>query len=144
MHEKNEKPARKDYGIEKKEFVRAWESSTSVDDCQAKLTEIAVSRGLPPMPRAVVIARASDYRAAGIDLKKHRPGRKAVQDEVRELNAYIASLREKSSTTIAPASPETKPGSAPVPPEVAQELARQLLAEWRGKKDGDSVSKASF
>lgn len=135
MSEETEKTARADYGIDKRTFVRLWESSNSVDECVGKLAEEALARGVSPMPKAAAIARASDYRAAGVSLKKHRPGRKSIQGEVQELNEYIAQLREAKGRTP---SPPSKPPS--IPPEVAQELARQLLEELRGSRDGDSSS----
>jgi hypothetical protein len=72
-----------DYGVSPEDFVRAWQAAASAQEVADKLG----------MPKAIVLARASNYRADGIELKKmKRQNRKSL--DIKGLNRLIQELRE--------------------------------------------------
>lgn len=77
MNQRREK-RRKIYNVSAKNFCRVWQTASSTD-------EVAVKLG---MPRAIVAARASAYRTAGVKLK-HMPRRNRQDIKIRDLNAMI-------------------------------------------------------
>jgi hypothetical protein len=127
--------AKTDYGVDQRTFIWAWESSDSIEDCHAKLAEYAQRLNLRAMPKVVMLGRAADYRAAGLQLKKYKPGRKPGRPEVQELNDYIATLRAEKEKGKTPAAPKTdakpvaaQPDQDPAVLAAAQQLLADLLA----------------
>lgn len=103
---------RKDYGIDRRTFIIAWVSSESVDEVHEKLAERAREMNLDPMPKPVILARASHYRDVGLKLPKFRPGRKVASvDEDNELIAEILAGKkvemEKAARQASPPRVET-------------------------------------
>jgi hypothetical protein len=69
------------YDVTAEQFVQAWQSCDSADAVAALLK----------MPKAIVLARASGYRAQGVKLKKmKRQGKNKL--DVAGLNALIEQL----------------------------------------------------
>lgn len=60
------KKKRVSYGITDEQFVDSWESSESAQEAADKLSK-AVGQ---EVPKSLVLARASAYRAKGVNLKK--------------------------------------------------------------------------
>lgn len=117
-----------DYGVDKQFFIWAWESSDGPDEAHEKLVQYAVERNLPPMPKPVMLARASQYRSEGLELKKHRPGRKGqMAEEVKALNDYIASLRSAVESGKAPKAPKVEKKKVAAPAEVDPDVKKQAL-----------------
>jgi hypothetical protein len=75
------------YGVAAETFVRVWQSSASAEEAARRLN----------MPRPVVIARASNYRLKGVQLKKMP--RRPVQErlDVASLNRLIEQLPKDPS-----------------------------------------------
>ncbi len=75
---------KKNYNLTQEEFIRVWETSNSADEVSKKTK----------MPKPIVLARVSNYRAAGINLKKmpRPPGRSL---DVEGLNRLIDEIRAK-------------------------------------------------
>ncbi len=130
--------AKADYGVDQKTFIWAWETSETIEECMARLAEHSKKLNLPEMPKSIMLARASEYRAAGLQLKKYKPGRKAGKPEVQELNSYIASLREAREKGRAVPAPKTEAQPVAAPPDIDPAVAaaaQQLLADiLAGKK----------
>jgi hypothetical protein len=80
---------RKDYGVTPEQFIRAWEKARSAQ-------EVADELG---MPKAIVLARASTYRADGIKLKKMKRGNRKSLD-IKGLNKLIEDLRESGESSL--------------------------------------------
>ena len=99
-----------DYGIDPRSFVQAWEESGSVDEVYRRLAEVSRAKGLLVMPVPVIVARASGYRSAGVDLKRMpRPGRAL---DVAGLNQLVADIQKRRGEV--PASPpDAGSGSKP-------------------------------
>jgi hypothetical protein len=73
-----------DYGVDPKAFIEAWEASRTPQEVADKLK----------MPKAIVLARASNYRQAGVKLKKlQRRSKRAI--DVEGLNRLIEDLRKR-------------------------------------------------
>jgi hypothetical protein len=70
--------SRKTYDCPPEKFVLVWQQSQSVEEVAKKLN----------MPRAIVSARASGYRAQGVHLKK-MPRKKRSGIDVDALNKLI-------------------------------------------------------
>jgi hypothetical protein len=82
------KPQRRtEYNVTPEEFIKAWQQSDSPQ-------EVA---DLLKMPKAIVLARASNYRDNGIRLKKMKRGQKRKLD-VEALNALIDELEAEGLT----------------------------------------------
>jgi hypothetical protein len=77
--------SREQYDVSPEDFIRAWQTSQSADEVAEKLK----------MPKGIVHARASNYRTAGIRLKKMPRSRKnkldvdALNKMIEEMNAYV-------------------------------------------------------
>jgi hypothetical protein len=69
------------YNVPPEEFIRAWQTSQSADEVAKKLN----------MPKAIAAARASNYRTAGVKLKK-MPRRPKNQLDVAALNKLIEEI----------------------------------------------------
>jgi hypothetical protein len=76
---------RKDYNVTPQEFIRAWESSSTAE-------EVAEILG---MPKAIVLARASNYRLQGVKLKK-MPRQNKRKLDVDALNTLIEDLKKEN------------------------------------------------
>ena len=75
------KPGRRKYNVSPEEFVTAWETSETPLEVATKLN----------MPKPIVLARASSYRAVGVRLNKMT--RKRVDSlDIAGLNNLIAKL----------------------------------------------------
>jgi hypothetical protein len=72
---------RRNYGVSPERFVEAWETSESAAEVAEKLQ----------MPKAIVQARASNYRAAGIKLKP-MPRRPKNKIDAAALNKRIEEV----------------------------------------------------
>jgi hypothetical protein len=70
---------RKSYDIPPTKFVCVWQLARSAQEAADKLN----------MPKAIVLAHASNYRAHGVHLKHMPRGRL----DVDSLNAFIEGLR---------------------------------------------------
>ena len=77
--------SRTNYDVTPKQFIEAWETSSSVD-------QVAATLG---MPKPIVMARKSNYTKLGIKLKKMP--RKPVDRnlDVEALNALIEEIDRK-------------------------------------------------
>ncbi len=74
---------KKDYGVSPEQFITTWQTSSSIDEVCQRLE----------MPKPIVHARASNYRQAGIKLKKMP--RKGVSLDVERLNRLIEDINQK-------------------------------------------------
>lgn len=134
------KKPRADYGVDQKTFIWAWESSDSIEECHGKLAEHSAAMNHPAMSKPIMLARAADYRATGVTLKKYKPGRKPSNADVNDLNRYIAELRQAKEAGKTPPPPRSEEVVVPqaLPPdnqEAVMDAARQLLADLlAGKK----------
>jgi hypothetical protein len=88
---------RTDYGIDRDTFITAWESNDYIEDVHEELAKLSRERGLEPMPKAIILSRASQYRRAGIDLKKYPTGRRPT--DVDAANELVARLRAKRGSS---------------------------------------------
>jgi hypothetical protein len=70
------------YDVSPEVFVRTWQTSQSADEVAKKLN----------MPKAIAAARASNYRTAGVKLKK-MPRRPKNRLDVAALNKVIEELK---------------------------------------------------
>ena len=77
--------AREVYKVTPEEFIRAWQTSESADAVAKKLN----------MPKPIVHARASNYRMAGIKLKK-MPRRPKNLLDVDKLNKLIDKINRET------------------------------------------------
>jgi hypothetical protein len=78
---KSDRPGRTEYNVTATQFVTAWQTSSSVQEVSDRLG----------MPKPIVLARASSYRAAGIKLKKIKKANSRSLD-VAALNKLIEKL----------------------------------------------------
>jgi hypothetical protein len=100
-----------DYNVTPEKFIEVWQTSSSADEVASKLG----------MPKPIVHARASNYRALGVALKS-MPRPKKSRLDVRELNAIIARLKQQQDDTRAqPASADPQALSALVVPKLHTE-----------------------
>jgi hypothetical protein len=75
-----------DYSVPAEDFIRAWQSASSAQEVADRLK----------MPKPIVLARAANYRKAGVHIKK-MPRRSNRRLDVAALNKLIEQLdREKS------------------------------------------------
>jgi hypothetical protein len=81
-----------EYGVEKEEFIKAWEESESLPEVADRLK----------MPKAIVAARAAYYRSRGIDLKTMTRADRA-RTEANVMNALIHQVREAQARVGLPA-----------------------------------------
>jgi thiamine biosynthesis lipoprotein ApbE len=82
--EESKEPAehnREVYDVSVEVFVRTWQTSQSADEVAEKLK----------MPKAIVHARASNYRGIGVKLKK-MPRRPKHKIDVAAINKMIEEL----------------------------------------------------
>jgi hypothetical protein len=75
------------YGIPAALFVRVWETSASAEEAALKLK----------MPKPIVVARASNYRQKGVQLKKMPRGPYQRRLDVACLNRLIEQLAKDPS-----------------------------------------------
>jgi hypothetical protein len=78
---------RKKYDVSPERFVEVWEKSKSSDEAAEELH----------MPKSILHARASGYRAQGINLK--RMPRKSRRLDVEGLNRLVEKLRTGETST---------------------------------------------
>lgn len=104
-----------DYRVSSEEFVRIWETSPTLDAVVDKLRALAIEKGAPPMPRRIVLARASAYRQAGVRIKTMRRGRKGL--DITGLNRLIAKLNNRDPDTEPPPTPRRIRKPTPPKPE---------------------------
>jgi hypothetical protein len=74
-------PGKKDYNVPPEDFIRAWQAASSAQEVADRLN----------MPRPIVLARASNYRKAGVKLKNMPRGPKRALD-VAALNRLIETI----------------------------------------------------
>ena len=79
---KNPKAGKTNYNVTQKQFVRIWETSNNLDEAVERLK----------MPKPIVLARVSNYRAAGVALKK-MPRAVGRALDVEGLNKLIDQIR---------------------------------------------------
>jgi hypothetical protein len=77
---------RTEYDVTPEQFIEAWQTSQSAQEVATRLK----------MPKPIVLARASFYRQAGINLKK-MPRKTSRELDVERLNKLIEELRRKES-----------------------------------------------
>ncbi len=99
---------RAEYGVSQEAFVIAWQSSGSVDEVFEKLQVYSASLGHQSMPRPVILARASSYRQAGIELKK-MPRLDGRTLDVVGMNALVKKIDRGEAIEM----PEGLPAAAP-------------------------------
>ncbi len=80
---KKQPPGKTNYRVPPEKFIEAWQTSSSIDEVCQRLE----------MPKPIVHARASNYRQAGIKLKKMP--RKGVSLDVERLNRLIEDINQK-------------------------------------------------
>jgi hypothetical protein len=85
--ETNPKQTRTEYNVTPEEFIKAWQTSDTPQEVADLLN----------MPKPIVLARASTYRAAGIKLKKMKRGNKRELN-VDALNALIQDIDAKRNS----------------------------------------------
>jgi hypothetical protein len=114
------------YGIDQTTFTILWESSGDTDELVEKFRQYAEERQLPAMPKAIILARASAYRTAGVGLKKmERISTRSL--DIKSLNAIIAKIRRGEAVQL----PEATPPAAP--PEVRQ---KQIASNMKKLVEG--------
>ncbi len=102
------KKGKTEYNVTPEEFIKIWQTSESV-------TEVSDKTG---MPEPIVHARASNYRQAGIRLKK-MPRKNRLGLDVERLNKLIEVLEKKGK--------EMK--NLRMSPEEIKKLLREILGE---------------
>jgi len=75
------------YDVTPEQFITAWQTSESADEVADKLK----------MPKAIVLARASGYRRAGLKLKK-MPRRPSKVLDIERLNRLIEELNARTES----------------------------------------------
>jgi hypothetical protein len=119
-----------DYGIDRDAFIIMWEEGDDLEDTYHRMVEYCVSRNMPPIPKAIMCARASYYRQEGYRVKKHPPGRKKPANDVTKVNRMIAEIRARKlaggSTPIPPATPLAAPPESPPQHKVVEGLREAL------------------
>lgn len=81
MSKKKAKSKATRYGVSPEEFVKAWASSTSID-------EVIKKTGLP---KNAVYSRVNSYRHKGVKLKKMQRPNKVIN--VDELNKLVQTTK---------------------------------------------------
>lgn len=76
-------------------FIEVWQTSDSVQEVSDRLK----------MPKPIVLARASNYRAAGVNLKDMKRAAKKALD-VAGLNKLIADLAAKGNPKVEQSPPQ--------------------------------------
>lgn len=109
-------PANKKYKVTAEEFVTAWNTSKTAKEVSERLK----------MPPAIVHARASKYRKAGVRLKSM--SQRGGPIDVDKLNAIIDDLETKDGTK--------RRSSDAVDEEVVDIVVKKVLQEL--KKQGES------
>jgi hypothetical protein len=125
-----------DYGISKTEFVTAWETSASTDECWEKLAALSEGRNHPVMGKAIMLARASEYRRGGYQLKKYPAGRKSTTGDVEKLNEYIRQLRAGQATGQTPSPP---PAPVAAPPAVDEPALVAVIRRLLGAQSAPAT-----
>lgn len=90
---------RPDYGIDRRTFIIAWESSDTADQVVDRLAAVSKELNLAPMPKPVILARASGYRSQGLNLKKYPPGRRPGSD-VGTDNELVTRIRAEKTGVL--------------------------------------------
>jgi hypothetical protein len=125
-----------DYGIDRDAFIIMWEEGDDLEDTYQRMVEYCVSRNMPPIPKAIMCARASYYRQEGYRVKKHPPGRKKPANDVTKVNRMIAEIRARKlaggSTPIPPATPLAAPPESPPQHKVVEGLKEALGEQKKG------------
>lgn len=97
---KLEKPVeRSEYGVDRRTFIIAWESSDTTDEVYEKLAAASRALSLEPMPLPIILARAAGYRRSGLDLKKFKPGRRPDAEDLKSAQELLADIRAKQAPT---------------------------------------------
>ena len=112
---------RAEYGVDQRTIIHAWETCKTVEEVEQTLAEPSRAAGLPPMPKPIILARASGYRKQGVNLRKFKPGRKSRQ--VDEMNRFIADIRAGKPVDL------PKPQRVAAPPAVDQERVMRTVKE---------------
>ncbi len=76
-----------DYSVSPEEFIRVWQAASSAQEVADRLK----------MPKPIVLARASNYRKAGVHIKK-MPRRSNRRLDVAALNKLIEQLDREKGT----------------------------------------------
>lgn len=114
-----------DYGVPPERFVEVWETSESAQEVADRLK----------MPKPIVLARASTYRHAGVQLKKMRrtTGRGL---NVAKLNNQIAELRRRREARD---SEHKTPVTNADLEKAARETIKRILGEMEKGSAGPSA-----
>lgn len=101
-----------DYGVDPEIFVAVWEKCQTVDEVFEKLAEASKKLGRPPMPKPIIIARASNYRDAGVPLKKmRRTDARTIDTE--KLKGIIAQIHGGEEPELVDGRPMARPPELP-------------------------------
>jgi hypothetical protein len=111
----------KSYDVTPEEFVKAWMESDYLDEVEEKLA----------MPKVIIAARASNYRALGLPLKKlkRRPSKKGL--DLNALTKLIEQYEAQSKAQQDSGNPP-RPPSKPTPQEL--EKVKDMVDGDRHKK----------
>ncbi len=114
------------YNVSAEDFIKAWETSETVDEACEKLA---------PMPKTIVLARASSYRTAGIKLKK-MPAAGGRGLNPAKLNGLIEDIRRRLASGEIPevgAKPTVDNSRPALDEERLKRTTADLLARVRKK-----------
>lgn len=115
--------AKTDYGIDAETFVTEWEKAESMDDIYEALKAIGEKLGRPPMPKAIILSRASEYRSAKVPLKM-MPRVSSRSIDVKGLTDLVMKVRADK-----PATPPATPTPEAVPPGLTREDIVAVVVE---------------
>jgi hypothetical protein len=80
---------RKQYNVDPKTFIIAWQQSSTLGEVAEKLQ----------MPEPICSARASMYRAAGVELRRMPRAPSSRKLDVAALNQLIADLKAEKEAS---------------------------------------------
>jgi len=124
---KKETRGKTDYGVSAEEFIRTWQESPSAQEVAEKLK----------MPVAIVHARASTYRSAGVRLKKMpRHMNKAL--DVDKLNAIIEEVDKRLGQKNEPPSRGQKE-SFSLGDDKIREIVERVIGELHSGRGQDAA-----
>ena len=111
------------YDVTPKQFVEAWQSSESADEVAEKLG----------MPKPIVLARASNYRSTGVQLKKFKRKTKSKID-VQELNELIAQVNKREGIDPPVHQPREKKQSVELPADEVASIVGDVIRQLHTKR----------
>jgi hypothetical protein len=112
------------YDVTPEQVVEVWERSESAPEAAEKLK----------MPKDILLARISNYRALGIKLKSmpRQKGRKGLN--IAKLNKLIESVHREQGKEDGPGPEESPPQPASKKPEATASVVKEMLDEKRRAK----------